>query len=174
MRLLATAIVSGSLGLIGALPAAADQSNSYDSPIQLAAGSGATAARDGTRTLRRRRATSETGSGSCASSARRRRPRGKKKAMRAENELNAAWATTRWRHRSCRPRARKAGIAQRPLSRRHPKDWRTLGTSVDPRTNRRAPRSNPPSNHRAQPGHPAGIRSERRRAPSHHPRHHSH
>jgi len=89
MRVLFASIVIGPLMLFGALPAAAGQSISSSTPIQLAAGEDSTADRD-TYTQKARDAMHEWQQ-KLHDFSEKAKAKGQEEGKAAENELNAAW-----------------------------------------------------------------------------------
>ena len=89
MRILFASIVIGPFMLFGALPAAAGQSISSDTPIQLAVGGDSTADRD-TYTQKARDAMQEWQQ-KLQDFGERAKVKGQEEGNAAENELNAAW-----------------------------------------------------------------------------------
>jgi hypothetical protein len=89
MRILFASIVIGPLMLFGALPAAAGQSISSSTPIQLAAGGDSTADRD-TYTQKARDAMHEWQQ-KLHDFSEKAKAKGQEEGKAAENELNAAW-----------------------------------------------------------------------------------
>ena len=139
MRMLTASIVIGSLVLIGALPAGAGQSTlapDSGAPVRLAAGADSTADRD--TYTRKAREEMQEWQQKLHDFSEKAAAKGKQLDNAAKNDLNKAWAKAKaLRQVSCRPRAPKAGRAPKPLSRRHPANWRTLGTRFAPRTSKR-------------------------------------
>jgi hypothetical protein len=93
MKILSASIVIGPLMLIGALPAAADQSISSDRLIQLAAGSGSTAARD--TYAQKARDEMHEWRQKLRDFSEKAEAKGQKEGNAAEKELNAAWTKNR-------------------------------------------------------------------------------
>ena len=104
--------------LFGALPAAAGQSISSDTPIQLAAAGDSTADRD-TYTQKARDAMHEWQQKLHDFSAKA-KAKGRKEGKVAENELNAAWTKAEAEQHKLETASAEGWRAPRPRSRRHP------------------------------------------------------
>jgi len=89
MRILFASIVIGPLMLFGALPAAAGQSISFNTPIQLAAGGDSTADRD--TYIQKARDTMHEWQQKLHDFSEKAKAKGREEGNAAENELNAAW-----------------------------------------------------------------------------------
>ena len=89
MRILFASIVIGPLMLFGALPAAAGQSISFNTPIQLAAGGASTTDRD--TYIQKARDTMHEWQQKLHDFSEKAKAKGREEGKAAENELNAAW-----------------------------------------------------------------------------------